>query len=174
MNAGNLQQIDAPQTLYDYPVNTFVASFIGSPAMNMIEGELANQNGNLLFQAAGMSMSLPAAFNKLASDSNVSRVVLGVRPEHMEPIKPGSAENLAIDATVEVVEHMGSELYVYLQASREASITARFSAENNFAPGNQIGVKFDQNHLHLFNAENGQAIAHGASSAEPTMSASSA
>jgi multiple sugar transport system ATP-binding protein len=174
MNAGLLQQIDAPQTLYDYPVNTFVASFIGSPAMNMIEGELANQNGNLLFQAPGMSMSLPAAFNKLASDSNVSRVVLGVRPEHVEPIKAGSTDNLAIDATVEVVEHMGSELYVYLQASREASITARFSAENQFAPGNQIGVKFDENHLHLFNAETGKAIAHGASSAEPTMSASSA
>jgi multiple sugar transport system ATP-binding protein len=173
MNAGHLQQIDAPQTLYDYPVNTFVASFIGSPAMNMIEGEIANQDGKLLFQAPGMSMSLPQAFNKLAADSNVSRVILGVRPEHMEPIKSGSTENLAIDATVEVVEHMGSELYVYLQATRESSITARFSAENNFAPGNLIGVKFDEDHLHLFNAETGLAIAHGASSAAPAVSASS-
>jgi multiple sugar transport system ATP-binding protein len=162
MNAGEVQQVDAPQTLYDYPNNTFVATFIGSPQMNMIEGELAGPDGAMVFQAEGVAINLPADLSKAAKEANAGRVVLGIRPEHMEPITTGDQNGAnVVKATVEVVEHMGAELYVYLQAGRENNLTARFSAEHSFAPGNNIGVEFDTSHLHLFNGETGNAIAHG-------------
>ncbi|SRR5579884_448099 len=160
MNAGDLQQVDAPQTLYDFPNNTFVATFIGSPQMNMIEGDLATQDGTTVFQAPGMSVALPQRMSQIVTAANTSRVVLGIRPEHIDPAN-GNANGTDVKATVEVVEHMGAELYVYLQSGRENSITARFDAEQPVAPGNNVALTFDEDHLHLFSAETGKAIAHG-------------
>ncbi|HZT97977.1 MAG TPA: sn-glycerol-3-phosphate ABC transporter ATP-binding protein UgpC [Chloroflexota bacterium] len=168
MNAGNLQQVDAPQTLYDYPVNTFVATFIGSPQMNMIDGSIVEQSGEIYFQAAGISLKLPPAMASLVKSSGAEQVSLGIRPEHIEPVFNASNGSASMQAQVEVVEHMGAELYVYLQSGRETAITARFSAEHDFAPGNTIGVQFDENHLHLFDRTTGNAISHGASSAGPS------
>jgi multiple sugar transport system ATP-binding protein len=163
MNTGDLQQIDAPQTIYDFPNNTFVATFIGSPQMNMIEGEVAGQNGNAVFQAPGVTLSLPANLSKAAKDANASKVILGIRPEHIEPILSDRDKGPdTVQATVEVVEHMGAELYVYLQAGRENNLTARFSAEHAFHPGNNIGINLDVGHMHLFDGTTGKAIAHGA------------
>jgi multiple sugar transport system ATP-binding protein len=165
MNAGYLQQVDAPQVLYDYPVNTFVATFIGSPAMNMIEGELVQQDGNLAFQAPGVSLILPPDLAHQANQASVRHVLLGVRPEHMSPTAPNGRE-ANVTTIVDVVEHMGSELYVYLQQQGETPLTARFPIECHARPGEPIGVRFDPGHLHLFNAESGQAIGHTAVTAE--------
>ena len=164
MNTGDLQQVDAPQTLYDFPNNVFVATFIGSPQMNMIQGELAAQNGSMVFQSEGISLALPDQMAQTARDTNTTAVTLGIRPEHMEPVLSSADEDKdTIQATVEVVEHMGAELYVYLQAGRENNLTGRFTAEHAFAAGNNIKVHVDSSHIHLFEAGSGKAIAHGAS-----------
>jgi len=163
MNAGNLQQADSPQTLYNFPVNTFVATFIGSPQMNMIEGELVSDNGSTAFKGNGVSVTLPAPMADAVKSGNISKVTLGIRPEHISAASSldGSGPD-TVDATVEVVEHMGAELYLYLQADRDTSLTARLSAERLFAPGNKVALHLDPLHLHLFNADTGVAIAHGA------------
>ncbi len=163
MNSGDLQQVDAPQTIYDYPVNTFVATFIGSPQMNIIEGSIADQGGDIYFQSPGLSLKLPAQMSSLARSANAEQVILGIRPEHMHPIFGSDNGSASIQAQVDVVEHMGAELYVYLQSGRETPITARFSAEHDVAPGNTIGLAFEEEHLHLFDANTGRAISHGSS-----------
>lgn len=163
MNAGRVQQVDAPQTLYDFPNNVFVATFIGSPQMNMIEGQLVRENGNMIFQSENIKLTLPAEASQTIVDANAGKIILGIRPEHMEPIGPNSDQPNCVDATVEVVEHMGAELYVYLQAGRQNNLTARFGAEHSFHPGNNIQVQIDASHIHIFDAASGDAISHGAS-----------
>lgn len=164
MNAGNLQQADSPPAVYDFPVNTFVATFIGSPQMNMIEGELSSNGGGTVFQAAGVSLALPDGMAQAAHRAGASRVSLGVRPEQVSAVSGlGASEANTVKAEVDLVEHMGAELYVYLRAGRGINLTARLSAERLFEPGNIVDLAFDPRHLHLFDTASGLAIAHGAS-----------
>jgi multiple sugar transport system ATP-binding protein len=90
-------------------------------------------------------------------------VLLGVRPEHIEPraLYEGQPPN-SIDATVEVVENMGNELYVYL-AQNGTTLTARFPTEVDPSPGQQIQAVFDPSNMHLFDQTTGNAIGHSRS-----------
>jgi multiple sugar transport system ATP-binding protein len=164
MNAGYLQQADSPQVLYDYPVNTFVATFIGSPQMNVIDGELVTQSGDTTFQAPGIAIPIPAGMAQAAASRNATKVIMGVRPEHISVASAASPSTVA--STVDLVEHMGGELYVYLQCGREVNLTARLSAEILYEAGNPLNLQFDPLHLHLFDANTLQAIAHGATEAK--------
>ena len=162
MNGGLLQQADAPATLYDYPVNTFVATFIGSPQMNVIPGELLVDGDKTLFQADGMSIELSPLLASAVQGGRSRSVLLGVRPEHISISSAlGGSPPGAVAATVDLVEHMGAELYVYLQAGREINLTARVTAEHSYESGNSVALQFDKTHLHVFDGESGQAIAHG-------------
>jgi len=163
MKDGFLQQIDQPKILYDYPVNTFVAGFIGSPAMNLIPGELAQQDGSVSVRSNGVNIPLPDPLAHAARQQNTSKVLLGVRPEHIEPrtLYEGQPPN-SIDATVEVVENMGNELYVYL-AQNGTTLTARFPTEADPSPGQQIQAVFDPTNMHLFDQTTGNAIGHSRS-----------
>ncbi|HEX8918139.1 MAG TPA: ATP-binding cassette domain-containing protein, partial [Chloroflexota bacterium] len=169
MKDGFLQQIDAPQMLYDYPVNTFVAGFIGSPAMNLIPGELQSTDGVLAFQAPGMRVPLPASIADAARQQNSEKVMLGVRPEHIDPVQNGNAPN-EFDANVEVVEHMGNELFVYL-GKEGNTLTARFGPDADAVPGRSVRTMFDPENLHLFDEASGNAIGHSRSGVEGGVTA---
>ena len=163
MKDGFLQQIDKPQILYDYPVNTFVAGFIGSPAMNLIPGELKQSDGAVRVQGAGLDVRLPDSLADLARQQNSSTVLLGIRPEHIEPIQTYEGEPPNQIATqIEVVEHMGNELYVYLGQNGN-TLTARFPPEVDATPGHDLTTVFDPNNLHLFDQTTGNAIGHSRS-----------
>jgi multiple sugar transport system ATP-binding protein len=163
MKDGFLQQIDKPQILYDYPTNTFVAGFIGSPAMNMLTGELRQTDGKATVAGTGFSVPLPDSLAGPARQQNSQNVVLGIRPEHIMPAKlyEGPAPN-QMTANVEVVEHMGSELYVYL-TNNGTTLTARFPAEADVQPSQNVAVVFDPDNLHLFDQSSGNAIGHSKS-----------
>jgi multiple sugar transport system ATP-binding protein len=163
MNNGFLQQIEKPGILYDYPTNTFVAGFIGTPAMNMIPGKVEQSDGKMAFAAQGLSIPLPDALADAARQRNTQDVLLGVRPEHIDPVSmaSGSPPN-NVSGNVEVVEHLGNEILVYLDHDG-MTLTARFSPEADVDTGRTISVYFDPNNLHLFDQQTGNAIGHSRS-----------
>jgi multiple sugar transport system ATP-binding protein len=166
MKDGFLQQIDKPQILFDYPRNTFVAGFIGSPAMNLMAGELKQSDSRMSFQAEGLNIPLPDSLAGPAKRQDSPKVLLGVRPEHIEPLQEyeGQPPN-TVNATVEVVEHMGSELYVYLDQNGN-TLTARFPTSVEAIPGQPVSAVFDPNNLHLFDESTGNAIGHSRSAVD--------
>lgn len=151
LNAGVLQQIDSPRRMYDHPNNVFVAGFIGSPAMNLIEQKLSDQG----VQFGGTV--LPVDRTTL-SDTNESSVTVGVRPEDLELV--GEGQGLAVE--VDVVEELGADAYVYgrLAGSEETSkpIIARVDGRRPPMKGETVYFRPKENHLHLFDVANGQRL----------------
>ncbi len=172
MKDGFLQQIDKPQILYDYPVNTFVAGFIGSPAMNLLPGEIGQSNGQLAITGPDLDIPLPDALAQAARSSNATKVLLGVRPEDIIPEGTwdhGTAAPNKMTATIEVVEHMGNRQFVYL-GHEGTTLTGEFPAEADARPDQKVTVVFDPDKLHLFDESTGVAIGHSRSAVHPSLS----
>jgi multiple sugar transport system ATP-binding protein len=145
MNDGNVEQIGAPLDLYDRPRNRFVAGFIGSPAMNFIDGRLAGTS----FEAEG-GIKLPV--NGAIKAPSGRTVALGVRPEHLTLADDG------IKCQVIVVEPTGSEVQVNARAANGDEIVAVFRERHTFSPGDTIALKPQAGAMHLFDGESGLRI----------------
>jgi multiple sugar transport system ATP-binding protein len=162
MSLGVLQQLDTPQNLYDKPANKFVAGFIGSPSMNFVDTTIQQADGHLYAKAGGFTMRVPD--NKAnAMQGYVGRnVTLGVRPEHLDERHHIEGELVAPDstihATVDVVELLGNEIFVYLTTSDQV-ITARMDPDLKLTRGQQIQVTAPMDRLHFFDPETDAAIA---------------
>lgn len=111
MNLGELVQVDSPLNIYQYPVNKFVAGFIGSPSMNFIEGELTDAGDHMNIRIEGVELELPMVKAKKVQDSIGKKVWLGIRPEDMNIADSQLGEG--IRGKVDVIEHMGNEVFVY-------------------------------------------------------------
>ena len=141
MQGGRIEQVGAPLELYDRPANTFVASFIGSPSMNMIEGTV--RDGAV--QAGGASLPLPPGM-KVAEGREV---VYGIRPENL-----GSAA-AGIQGTVAVVEPTGSETHVVVRIEGR-ELVAVFRDRVSHRPGDSITLApTDAAGVHLFDKSSG-------------------
>ncbi len=136
---GLLQQVDTPRALYDKPANSFVAGFIGSPAMNLLEGDL---NGSSV-SVGGYTLPIDQA---TASKASTKRIVLGVRPEHLEVSSDGIA------MTVNLVEELGSDEYLYgtIDDAQGKDITVRVGSDSNIRRGDKIKVR--PTSMHFFDA----------------------
>ena len=110
---GRIQQIDTPMALYERPANLFVATFLGSPAMNVLTGRLVRADGLALDLGDGLRLPLGAARGRRSRGWN-ARSTVGIRPEDLQPAAAGSATAFAPD--VEVVEPVGNEVFVNLRA----------------------------------------------------------
>jgi multiple sugar transport system ATP-binding protein len=135
MNAGHLLQVDTPQTLYDNPVNEFVAGFIGSPSINLVEAELARQNGNFAVEFGGHRLTVDdrATRNRSALSEYVGRtVMLGIRPEDFEDasLEPDTPPDRRLKVTADLTEPLGAEVLVYFgtEATRVVSSAAAADA----------------------------------------------
>jgi multiple sugar transport system ATP-binding protein len=147
MNSGNVEQIGPPLELYDRPANLFVAGFIGSPAMNMIEGRV---EGGAFRSPDGTYWPLPPANGQGAVPAGP--LIYGVRPEHFR-IAPGEG----IPATVQVVEPTGSETQVLLRVGG-ASVVGAFRERIGTKPGEVLPVLPDPALVHLFDRETGRRL----------------
>ena len=144
MHDGRVEQIGSPLGLYDRPANRFVAGFIGSPAMNFIDG---TQKDGALVTASGARLPLAAA--QAANDGRA--MVYGIRPEHLDLADDG------VEAEVVVIEPTGSETQLVARVGTQ-EIIAVFRERHPFAPGQKIRLKPRAPVAHLFDAASGQRL----------------
>ena len=156
MRGGVVQQVGAPQDVYDEPANTFVAAFLGSPRINLHAGALDRSGQEVEFRAGGVMISLPAHLARHARGDGVSdEVALGVRPEdvgvELDPAAK-SERGVLLQATATLVEPVGSDLYVSATTG-DLAWTARAEARLPVVPGQPIGLRLDLRRAHLFGAD---------------------
>ena len=158
MSAGHVMQVDTPEALYERPSNRFVAGFIGSPAMIFLKGSLTS-NGASRFVADGGEPAIALPTNVAARAAGSREVILGIRPEHLRLGSEGpvTAEQPALDATVELVEPLGGEALVHVRAGGH-ELTAKTRARELPDVGDRIQLVADGRRVHLFNAESGSAL----------------
>jgi multiple sugar transport system ATP-binding protein len=141
MSRGELQQVATPQALYERPVNEFVAGFIGSPSINMIEAELAQSDGRLEVafgdHRLAVDDSLARAHQSLGSYAG-SKIVLGIRPEDLKDsaLEPGSPQDRLLSTTCDYTEPLGAEVLVYFSVSAHGVVpAAETEGSEDLAPG---------------------------------------
>lgn len=155
MKDGYIQQVGAPKDIYDEPENIFVGGFIGSPAMNFLNGTLKDGN----FYLGEFPVRVPEGKLKLLGDYNNKELILGIRPEdiHDEPVFLDASENSKFEATIDVAELMGAESYLYSKVSDQDFI-ARVDSRTDVQSGNKLELAFDMNKCHFFDPEDEQRI----------------
>jgi len=134
MNAGHLQQVDTPQVLYDNPVNEFVAGFIGSPSINLVEAELEQANGGLAVKLGDYRLAVDerAARNRSNLGNYVGRsVILGIRPEDFEDatIEPDAPPDRRMKVTCDLTEPLGSEVLVHFSTGATRIVSSAIAAD---------------------------------------------
>ncbi|MBC7143630.1 MAG: sn-glycerol-3-phosphate ABC transporter ATP-binding protein UgpC [Rhodobacteraceae bacterium] len=147
MQGGHIEQVGSPLDLYDRPANVFVAGFIGSPAMNLLDGTVGRRAGAPVIGLGGAELALPAD-TPLAEGRQVT---LGIRPEHFRLAETGLA------GTVSVVEPTGSETHVVMR-SEGREIVSVFRERHPFKPGQPLHLAAEPQHLHLFDRASGVRI----------------
>jgi multiple sugar transport system ATP-binding protein len=157
MNAGRLQQVDAPETLYDNPTNIFVAGYIGSPRMNFVPGRLASSESKTSVSFLGITTPLGTGARLTAGAAN-GDVTVGIRPEDLM-WRPAAGPDctLTLHAEVDVVEPMGHEAYVTALCAGE-TVTSRFPPRSGVRTQERVELALNPARLHLFDAQSGTTI----------------
>jgi multiple sugar transport system ATP-binding protein len=156
LKEGVLQQIATPMELYQRPANKFVAGFIGSPAMNFIEGVIQRAEtsgrgaGMCTFKGIDLTLDVPC------TNEPRGRVYLGVRPQHIEVTNDGENKPRA---EVGVVEPMGNEQIVYVTLSGGDKLVAVAPPEAPIKPGDVVSIRVRPEGVHIFDAESGRRAA---------------
>src|SRR2546423_7661333 len=179
MRDGVLQQVAKPQDLYDRPRNLFVAEFIGSPAMNLIDADIAHSNGDLVAKFGDRSLRVG---DRVATSRpglhrfEGKRVILGVRPEDIEDAAFGAGERLR--TVVDIREDMGSEVFVHFEIGGKPVVgedvraavgadaaevkggtwVARVDRDTRAGERRELDLTVDTDRLHFFDPETGEAI----------------
>ncbi len=159
INKGVLQQLDTPQKLYDLPNNMFVASFIGSPAMNFFPATLKKGDGKLFVDTGTFSIPIPAEKAAPYQAYVDKKIVFGIRPEdiHNPLYLPPSIHAETVPTKVDVTELMGNEIFLYL-VSGPNNYVARVDPRTTFKMGDQLEVAFNMDNFHIFDPETELAI----------------
>ncbi|MDB5472769.1 MAG: transporter ATP-binding protein [Devosia sp.] len=146
MNLGRIEQVGSPRELYEAPANTFVATFIGSPRMTLID--VARQ-GDRLAIAGGGSVLVTAL-------PDVARLRIGVRPDAVV-LEHGHAED-GFTASVVYTEYLGDNAFVYVRLADNTLMPARVGVNERFAPDAPVTVKLERAAMHFFSAEDGRRL----------------
>ncbi|MBC2580905.1 ABC transporter ATP-binding protein [Clostridium sp. DJ247] len=156
MKDGIVQQVDTPQTLYNHPINIFVAGFIGSPQMNFIDGKLEEVNGRVKVIFGEDQLILPEDSSKILKEKGYigKDIIMGIRPEDISDLEDDiiKFKDSVIQANVDVTELMGAETYIYLSKNK-ASITARVNGTSKAKSGDKIKISLDPNKIHIFDKD---------------------
>ena len=171
MKDGFMQQVDTPQNLYDYPINLFVASFIGTPQMNFFkDSTLTSENGKVYVNfVGGNKILLPESMRARIKNLNEyldtdKKITLGVRPEdiHQDQLFISNSPETVVSARIEVIEKLGAETQIYCELDfedKESSVIdnstqmiAKISSRAIVEKSQIIELAFDAHHIHMFDA----------------------
>ena len=155
MKDGFIQQVDSPATLYEQPRNVFVATFLGSPQMNIFEANLEEDGALGISFGEGHKAVFSDTKAKQLSDRQYigQKVLFGIRPENIKLASSG------IQAKVDVVEHLGSETIIYAEvAGLESNVIVKIPTDYEIVEGKEIFLCFDMEKSHLFDADTKQSI----------------
>ncbi|MFL5733677.1 MAG: ABC transporter ATP-binding protein [Chloroflexia bacterium] len=176
MRDGILQQLDTPQHLFNNPVNVFVAGFIGSPAMNLVNLNVEQRNSDVYVTSAGtgeektMVLKVPERYRNAVSEYTGKQIVFGLRPQdiHDARFAKGMLDEdedpedlVGVRTRVDVVEPMGSEVYLYLLHGQNSWVS-RVDSRTEVEPGMSLDVAFNMDKMHAFDPETQQSILHKA------------
>jgi multiple sugar transport system ATP-binding protein len=158
MKDGLVQQVGSPLELYRRPVNRFVASFIGSPAMNFIDANVTAQPAGFRLTADGVDLELPQRrFPRLGAHAGRT-VTIGVRPQHLRLGGAAELEHVALSGKLMVTEQLGDEQVLALRVGAGDIRVAGIDPELSLATGTRIDVAVPMDSLHLFDSASGAAI----------------
>lgn len=153
MKDGRIHQVGSPQELYNDPINIFVAGFIGTPQMNFINARLVKEESNFFVRIDDIDFPLSEDrySREILEEYLDKEIVMGVRSEDVVEV---NNDKQGLEAKIEVAEHMGSEIFVYIDY-KSNKIIAKFGSDlnNNINDKNGIKVSFKMNKIHLFDKE---------------------
>jgi multiple sugar transport system ATP-binding protein len=156
---GVRQQIDTPQNLYEYPVNLFVAGFIGSPAMNFMDAKLVERGDKVAVDCRDFILDVPEVKAAVYRRHMGEDVILGIRPEdtHDAEYCPAGINKSLIEVKVDVTELLGREVVVHL-ASQNIEFQGIFDPRTKARVGNTMAVAFNMDSMHIFDKQTELAI----------------
>ncbi|MCW8850949.1 MAG: sn-glycerol-3-phosphate ABC transporter ATP-binding protein UgpC [Melioribacteraceae bacterium] len=158
MKDGFVNQIDSPISLYNKPINKFVAGFIGSPAMNFIEGEIKN-SGKLSFNSekGDIIFDLNEKIKSKLKEINPGKSLIGIRPEDFSIGTDDAFDTIKIEVDIELAEPLGNETYVYFRIDNK-QIIARINIDKELKIGSKIELLVNQNKIHFFDGKTNQSL----------------
>jgi multiple sugar transport system ATP-binding protein len=160
MNEGRIQQVAPPLEVYDYPVNRFVAGFLGTPAMNFADGTLENAEGATYVRIGESRVKLLPEMAERVQGHVGRNVILGIRPEDIGHEATGTyaGEENDLPAVVRVVEPLGDEQVVHLRGPAETTFVAKLDAHVRVEVDQTMTVRLAMNRIHVFDDETGSNI----------------
>ncbi|CAK4814706.1 unnamed protein product [Aphanomyces euteiches] len=164
MRNGLIQQVDTPDEIYNNPVNMFVASFIGTPPMNFIQGQIRKEADVTYFETKRYAIAIPIdKAEKLADKQyNQKQIIMGVRSESIftlnaEQIEMSEYKEIHFTSKVVMRELLGSDAYLYL-TNEEHKLIARVNPRVRYTEGEQLNLAFDMEQVHFFDPQTEDAI----------------
>ncbi len=159
MKDGIIQQVDTPERIYNYPNNRFVASFIGSPPMNFIEGRLMEDKDAVSFHTSRFMIEIPRGVAKQLEEKRLigKTVVLGIRPENvsLDPIVFEAFPNSQMNGTLKFNELMGADRYLYLDIGTGSNLIVRVNPRHNPEEDERVEVALDMHKALFFDRDTG-------------------
>jgi oligogalacturonide transport system ATP-binding protein len=161
LKKGVIKQTDAPDKLYSYPANTFVAGFLGSPEMNLHSMRLIRQNGHCKLGLGSHALELPQDKSKQLCAHSQQEVILGIRPPFIELVEPDTDGNV-VDGMVQRVEFMGHEAFIYFQVGEQqfTAVNRIYSRDalKTIAYGERVRLRFNLERAHVFDKQTGENL----------------
>lgn len=162
MKDGIILQVDTPETVYNRPSNRFVASFIGSPEMNFLEGKVLEDDGKLYFDTKRYTIEIPPTVHKAIREGNyIDRSIeLGIRPEYvlLKREAEGLADRTGLSGVVQFSELMGADQYVHLDLGNGEKLVMRAPAYEKITDYSKLDVVINPEYINFFNRDTGAAI----------------
>jgi multiple sugar transport system ATP-binding protein len=155
MSEARLQQVGSPQELYDHPDNRFVAGFIGSPSMNLLDVDVTGSGDAIVLKGEGVDIPLPKRYKDSIKGHEGKKLVAGVRPEHLDVEIDGPSGTLSGNA--DVVEYLGNEELIHLTVG-EVDVVSLIGSEHRVKPGDDLALKVALEKVHLFDPESTLAL----------------
>ncbi len=161
MNEGKVSQFDTPKNVYQYPADTFVAQFIGSPSMNLYNGDLIMDNETLKFMFSQISIDLPKSLLSTSVRERIGQpITLGIRPEYIyvQGYEPQNTQGLSpVNANLQISELLGHQIHLTVDIGNYTSI-ATVDSSFNMRAGSNLVLLFDTDKIHLFDHKTGTII----------------